>query len=82
MGRGVDAAPVVGVVVAVGGRRGGAGRLAKFLAGVRRASIEAGRYKVGWTRLSAGGRKRRAAALAAGPPVPGAGGELGRGGRR
>ena len=29
-----------------------------------------------------GGRKRRAAASAAGPPVPGAGDELGRGGRR
>ncbi len=58
--RGVDAALVVGVIVAVGGRwRGGAGRLAEFLAGVRRTSIEAGRYKAGWrwTRLStAGGR--------------------------
>ena len=57
---GVDAAPVVGVIVAVGGRRrGGAGRLAEFLAGVRRTSIVAGRYKAGWrwTRLStAGGR--------------------------
>jgi hypothetical protein len=80
---GVDAAPVVGVVVAVGGRRRGwAGRLAEFLVGVRRTSIEAGRYKAGWTRLSAGGRKRRVAASVAGPPVPGAGGELGRGGRR
>ncbi len=48
-----------------GGDQGGAGRLTEFLAGVRR--IEAGRYKVGWTRLSAGGRKRRAAAVAAGP---------------
>ena len=28
--------------------------------------IEAGRYRVGWTRLSTGRRKRRAAALAAG----------------
>ena len=36
------------------------------LAGVRRTSIEAGRYKAGWTRLSAGGRKRRAKASAAG----------------
>ena len=59
----------VGVVVAIRGRRGeGAGRLAEFLAGVRRTSIEAGRYKAGWwTRLSAGRRKRRAAAVAAGP---------------
>ena len=38
----------------------------KALAGVRRTSIEAGRYKAGWTRLSTGGRKRRAKALAAG----------------
>jgi hypothetical protein len=50
-----------------GGDGGGAGRLAEFLAGVRRTSIEAGRYKAGWTRLSAGERKRRAAAVAAGP---------------
>jgi hypothetical protein len=56
--RGVDALLVVGVVVAVGGRRGvGAGRLAEFLAGKRRTSIEAGRYKAGWTRLSTGGRR-------------------------
>jgi hypothetical protein len=53
----------------------GTGRLAEFLAGVRRTSIEAGRYKAGWTRLSAGGRKRRAAAVAAGPGT----GSLGRG---
>ena len=33
---------------------------------MRRTSIEAGRYKAGWTRLSAGGRKRRAKASAAG----------------
>jgi hypothetical protein len=26
--------------------------------GVRRTKIEAGRYKAGWMRLSAGGRKR------------------------
>ena len=42
-----------------GGDGGGAGRLAEFLAGVRRTSIEAGRYKAGWRwmRLStAGGR--------------------------
>ena len=65
-----------------GGDRGGAGWLAEFLAGVRRTSIEAGRYKAGWTRLSAGGRKRRAAALAAGPPVLGVGGELGCGRRQ
>ena len=58
---------------------GGAGRLAEFLAGVRRTSIEAGRYKAGWMRLSTGGRKRRAAAVAAGP---GTGGELRRGGRQ
>ncbi len=50
-----------------GGDGGGAGRLAEFLAGVRRTGIEAGRYKVGWTRLSAGGRKRMVAAVAAGP---------------
>jgi hypothetical protein len=38
----------VDVVVAVGGRRGGgARRLTEFLAGVRRTSIEAGRYKAG-----------------------------------
>jgi len=33
---------------------------------VRRTSIEAGRYNAGWTRLRAGGRKRRAKASAAG----------------
>jgi len=33
---------------------------------VRRTSIEAGRYKAGWTRLSAGGMKRRVKVLAAG----------------
>jgi len=33
---------------------------------VRRTKIEAGRYKAGWMRLSAGGRKRGAAALVAG----------------
>jgi len=51
-----------------GGERGGGGarRLAGFLAGVRRTKIEAGRYKAGWMRLSAGGRKRWAAALVAG----------------
>ncbi len=37
-----------------------------FLAGVRRTKIEAGRYKAGWMKLSAGGRKRGAAALVAG----------------
>jgi hypothetical protein len=47
----------------------GARRLAEALAGVRRTSIEAGRYKVGWTRLSAGGRKRRAKASAAGTGI-------------
>jgi hypothetical protein len=52
-------------------------RLAEFLAGVRRMKIEARRYKAGWTRLSAVGRKRR------GPGRGhGAGGELGRGGRQ
>ena len=55
---------------------GEGGRLTEFLVGVRRTSIEARRYKAGWTRLSADGRKRRAAALAAGPTVLGAGGEL------
>ncbi len=40
--------------------------LVGFLVGVRRMKIEAGRYKAGWMRLSAGGRKRRAAALVAG----------------
>ena len=45
-------------------REGGtARRLAEFLAGVRRTKIKAGRYKAGWTRLSMGGRKRRATAL-------------------
>ena len=49
-----------------GEREGGAARrLAGFLAGVRRVKIEAGRYKVGWMRLSAGGRKRGAAASVA-----------------
>jgi hypothetical protein len=59
---------VGGVVVAVGGRgRGGAAkRLVGYLAGVRRTKIEAGRYKAGWMRLSAGGRKRGVAALVAG----------------
>ena len=33
---------------------------------MRRTKIEAGRYKAGWKRLSAGGRKRGAAALVAG----------------
>jgi len=36
------------------------------LVGVRRTKIEAGRYKAGWMRLSAGGRKRGAVALVAG----------------
>ena len=65
---GFDAVLVGGVVVAVGGRgRGGAvRRLVGFLAGVRRTKIEAGRYKAGWMRLSAGGRKRGVAALVAG----------------
>jgi hypothetical protein len=50
-----------------GEREGGAARrLAGFLAGVSRAKIETGRYKVGWMRLSAGGRKRGAAASVAG----------------
>ena len=59
---------VGGVFVAVGGRgRGGAAkRLVGYLAGVRRTKIEAGRYKAGWMRLSAGGRKRGVAALVAG----------------
>jgi hypothetical protein len=65
--RGFDAALVVGVVVTVGRREGwGARRLAGFLAGARRTKIEAGRYKAGWMRLSAGGRKKWAAALVAG----------------
>ena len=63
------------------GDGGGGGRLTEFLAGVRRTSIKAGRYKVGWMRLSAGRRKRRAAASVAGPPVLGVGGELARGRR-
>ena len=41
-------------------------RLVGFLAGVRRTKIEARRYKARWMRLSAGGRKRGAAALVAG----------------
>ncbi len=41
-------------------------RLAGFLAGVRRMKIEAGRYKAGWMRLSAGGRKRVEAASVTG----------------
>jgi hypothetical protein len=49
-----------------GERGGGARRLAGFLAGVRRTKIEAGRYKAGRMRLSAGGRKRWAAASVAG----------------
>jgi hypothetical protein len=51
----------------VGGRgRGGAARrLEGFLVGVRRTKIEAGRYKAGWMRLSAGGRKRGTAASVA-----------------
>jgi hypothetical protein len=44
------------------GRGGAARRLAGFLAGVRRTKIEAGRYTAGWTRLNAGGRRRRATA--------------------
>jgi hypothetical protein len=44
-----DTALVVGIVDAVGGRQGGGGarRLAEALAGVRRTSIKAGRYKAG-----------------------------------
>jgi hypothetical protein len=50
-----------------GEREGGAARrLVGFLAGVRRKKIEAGRYKAGWMKLSAGGRKRGVAALMAG----------------
>ncbi len=37
--------------------------LAEFLVGVRRTKIEAGRYTAGWTRLNAGGRRRRVRAL-------------------
>ena len=48
------------------GDRGGARRLVEFLGGVRKTSSEAERYKVGWTKLSMGGRKRRAKASAAG----------------
>ena len=58
---------VGGVVVSVGGRgRGVLRRLVGFLAGVRRTKIKAGRYKVGWMKLSACGRKRGAAVLVAG----------------
>ena len=64
---------------------GGARRLAEALAGVRRTSIKAGRYKAGGVDEaqrrreeeegeSVGGRDRNG--------VLGAGGELGRGGRR
>ena len=52
-----------------GEREGGAARrLAEFLAGVRRTKIEDGMHKdkAGCMRLSAGGRKRGAAALVAG----------------
>ena len=52
--------------MAVGEKGGGARRLAELLAGVWSTMIEAGRYRAGWTRLSAGRRKRRAAASAAG----------------
>ncbi len=38
-------------------------RLAEFLAGVRRTKIEAGRFTAGWTRLNAGGRRRRVTVL-------------------
>ena len=50
----------------LGGDRGG-GEKARGSPGrgVRRTNIKAGRYKAGWTRLSAGGRKRRTKALAA-----------------
>ena len=41
-------------------------RLVGLLAGVRSTMINAGRYRAGWTRHSAGRRTRRAAALAAG----------------
>jgi len=63
---------------------GAARRLAGFLAGVRRTKIEAGKYKVGWMKLSAGGRKRGGGSVGGRAPygVPGVGGELGRGGRR
>ena len=35
----------------------------EFLVGVRRTKIEAGRYTAEWTRLNAGGRRRRVRAL-------------------
>ena len=65
---GVDAALVVDVVEVEVRGGGAARRLVEFLAGVRMAMIKIRRYRVGraWTRLSAGGRKRRTAALAAG----------------
>ena len=64
------------LLLPLGGKGGVAARkLMELLAGVRRTSIEAGRYKVGWTRLSTGERKRRAAESAAGTGK----GSLGRG---
>jgi hypothetical protein len=65
------------------GKGGAARRLAEFLAGVRRTKIKAGRYTVGWTRLNAGGRSEEEGDSVGGRDpdgVPGAGGELGRGG--
>ena len=48
------------------GKGGGARRLAELLAGVWSTMIEAGTYRAEWMKLSAGRRKRRAAALVAG----------------
>ncbi len=59
-----------------GEERGGtAWRLAEVLTGVRSMKIEAGRYKAVWTRLSAAGRKRRAAASVVGTRTGTRGGE-------
>jgi len=83
--RGVDAAPVVGVIVAVGGKRRGGGREARVIPGRGEENEYRGRKVQGGVEVDEaqhGGRKRMAAASAAGPPVPGAGDELGRGGRR
>ena len=77
---GVDASLVIGVVVAVGGRwGGGTGRLAEFLEGVRRTSIETAR-RVGQGSARAEGEEGGSGGVWARDGVPRAGGELGSGG--
>ncbi len=83
--RDIDAAPVVSVIVSVGGEGGGGGEEACGIPGRGEENEYRGRKVQGGVEVDEahhGRRKRMAAALAAGPPVPGAGDELGHGGQR